>query len=90
VINALYCGIILAAKKSENLEVRMKKKVWAHVARSYEDAQEFDDAYYLSMSSEERVETVQVLRERYSKMKKGSSHECRKRLRRVLRVIEQA
>jgi hypothetical protein len=68
----------------------MRKKVWAHVADSYEAAQEFDDAYYLSMSSEERVETVQILRERYLKMKKGSSHEGRKRLRRVLRVIKQA
>jgi len=68
----------------------MRKKVWAHVADSYKSAQEFDDAYYLSMSSEERVETVQILRECYLRMKKGSFHESRKRLRRVLRVIEQA
>jgi len=58
----------------------MRKKVWVHIADSFEAAQEFDDAYYLSMSSEERIETVQILRERYLKMKKGSSHEGRKRL----------
>jgi hypothetical protein len=68
----------------------MRRKVWVHVADSYEDAQEFDDAYYLSMTSEERLEAVQILRERYLKMKKGSSDEGRKRLRRVLRVIKQA
>jgi hypothetical protein len=67
----------------------MRKKVWAHVADSYEAAQKFDDNYYLSMSNEERVETVQILRERYLKMKKGSSHEGGKRLRRIIRIIKQ-
>jgi hypothetical protein len=36
-------------------------------ANSFEDAQQFDTAHYLNLSSAERVETVQVLREAHFK-----------------------
>lgn len=66
-IYALGCGVISTAKISWNPESKMRRKIWAHVADLYEAAQEFDDAYYLSMTGEERLETVQILRERYLK-----------------------
>jgi hypothetical protein len=43
------------------------KKIWVNRARSFEEAQDFDNAYYLSLSSSERVESVQVLREEFFK-----------------------
>jgi hypothetical protein len=69
---------------------RMNKKIWINKSDSPGAAQEFDFEYYLSMSSEERLETVQLLREEYYKIKKGSKHESRERLRRDIKVIQQA
>jgi hypothetical protein len=68
----------------------MKREIWINKAKSFEDAQEFDTAYYLNLSSAERVETVQVLREAYFKSNGLFRRENGKRLRRVLRVIKQA
>jgi hypothetical protein len=67
----------------------MNKKIWVNKSDSFEAAQDFDFDYYLSMSSKERLETVQFLRESYLKAKKGSKHEGRKRLRRIIKVIQQ-
>ena len=64
------------------------KKIWVNKVDTYEAAREFDDEYYLSMSSKERLETVQFLREIYFKMKKGLDDEDRKRLRRTIKIIE--
>jgi hypothetical protein len=66
------------------------KKIWINRAKSFEEAQEFDDAYYLSFSSAERVENVQILREEYFKNHGMKFREDGKRLRRVFRVIKQA
>ncbi len=51
------------------------KKIWVNKVDSFDAAQEFDDDYYLSMSSKERLETVQFLREIFFKMKKGLDNE---------------
>lgn len=67
----------------------MKREIWINKANSFEDAQEFDTAYYLNLSSAERVETVQVLREAHFKLNGLFRRENGKRLRRVLRVIKQ-
>ena len=67
----------------------MRNKVWINKSKSYEEAKEFDDGYYLSMSQTERIETVQFLREEYLRMSKGRNHEGRKRLRRVSKIIKQ-
>ena len=67
----------------------MNKKIWVKKSGSFKAAQEFDDLYYLSMSGEERLETVQLLREIYFKVNKGSKDAGRKRLRRVIQVIKQ-
>jgi len=66
------------------------KKIWVNRARSFEEAQDFDNAYYLSLSSTERVESVQILREQYFRLNGLEYSEDGKRLRRVFRVIKQA
>ena len=66
------------------------KKIWVNRAKSYEEAQDFDNAYYFSLSSAERVESVQILREEYFKTQGLKLREDGKRLRRVFRVIKQA
>ena len=68
----------------------MKKKIWMNKAASFEDAHKFDTVYYLNLSGSERVETIQILREEHFKSTGLISRENGKRLRRVLRVIEQA
>ena len=68
----------------------MNQKIWVNKAQSFSEAKKFDDSYYLSLSSSERLETVQFLRVEYRKFKKGGSYESGKRLRRVLKVIKQA
>jgi len=67
----------------------MTKKIWLNKANSFEEAQQFDDAYYLKLSSKERVEAIQLLREAHSKSTGVSISENGKRLRRVFRIIEQ-
>jgi len=64
------------------------KKIWVNKTSSFVDAERFDDHYYLTMSSSERLDTVQFLREMHSKMKRGSKNESRKGLRRVIEVIQ--
>lgn len=67
----------------------MGKNIWVNKVESFDEAQEFDDDYYLSMSSKERLETMQLLREMHFKMKKGLENEGRKRLRRIIKITEQ-
>jgi hypothetical protein len=66
------------------------KKIWINKAKSFKEAREFDDAYYLNFSSTERVENVQILREEFFKTRGLKFREDGKRLRRVFRVIKQA
>ena len=66
------------------------KRVWVNKAGSFKEALDFDTAYYLGLSSEERVEGVQFLREEYFKSKGIEFREDGKRLRRVFRIIKQA
>ena len=66
------------------------KKVWINRAKSFEEAKDFDNAYYLSLSGMERVESVQFLREEFFKSHGLKFREDGKRLRRVFRVIKQA
>ena len=66
------------------------KKIWFNRANSFEEAQDFDTAYYLNLSSAERVEIVQILREEYFKSDGLEFREDGKRLRRVFRVVKQA
>ena len=66
------------------------KQIWVNKANSFEEAQELDNAYYSSLSSTERVENVQILREEYFKIHGMKFREDGIRLPRVFRVIKQA
>jgi hypothetical protein len=68
--------------------VLAKKEIWFNKSNSFKEAQEFDDAYYLSMTPAERLETVQFLREEHEKLNKDKNHEGGIRLRRVLKFIK--
>ncbi|MFH1593374.1 MAG: hypothetical protein ABID09_01590 [Candidatus Omnitrophota bacterium] len=63
------------------------KKIWVNKAKSFKEAERFDNSYYLSMSRTERLETMQFLREIYYKIK-GLKNEGRKGLRRVIKIIQ--
>jgi hypothetical protein len=63
------------------------KKIWAHKASSFKQASKFDDLYYLKMSRNDRINTVQLLRELYQKLR-GLKNENRKRLRRSIKIIQ--
>lgn len=65
------------------------KRVWVKKSDSFKSAERFNIDYYLSMSAEERLETVQFLREIAFKIKKGSEYgKNRKRLRRVIKIVQ--
>lgn len=63
------------------------KKIWIHKANSFKEAQEFEDRYYMEESPEERLSDIQFCREQYVRIK-GIRNAGRKRLRRVIRVIQ--
>ena len=65
------------------------EKIWVNKATSFADAEKFDEDYYFNLTSLERLETVQFLRESYYKIKKDLNNESRKGLRRVVKVIKQ-
>lgn len=65
------------------------KKVWINKSESIEEAESFDRDYYAKMTSSERLETVQLLRESHAKLKRGIKNDGGKGLRRVLRIIKQ-
>jgi hypothetical protein len=64
------------------------KKIWIKKSQSFKEAQDFDTRYYHAMSLQERLEVVQFLRETYLKIKGRDKNESRKRLRRVIRVVQ--
>jgi hypothetical protein len=66
----------------------MKKTVWLNKANSFKEAQKFDAAYYRRLSSKERVETIQLLRENHFKSTGMSIGKNGKRLQRVVRIID--
>lgn len=63
------------------------KKIWVNKITSLKAAKKFDDKYYLAMSRLRRLETVQLLRQMHFKIK-GLKNAGRKRLRRVIKVIQ--
>lgn len=67
----------------------MKRVCWIKKARSFEEAERFDDEYYNRESPEERLSDIQFCREQYFIIRGINIDESRKRLRRVFRVIKQ-
>lgn len=68
----------------------MEAKIWFNKSNTFQEAGEFDTAYYLELSSVERLETIQILREAHFNATVLLTNENGKRLRRVFRVIKQA
>ncbi|MFW6160409.1 MAG: hypothetical protein ACOC57_04635 [Acidobacteriota bacterium] len=68
----------------------MRQKIWVKKTTSFNEAGQFEDDYYLSMSAEERLTTVQFLREEYWKIRMEHLNEGGKRLSRVFKIIKQA
>ena len=61
----------------------MEKAV--HISRNFEEAEEWDDRQYLSMTPEERLDILQRLRDEYYIFK----NESRKGFQRVYRIVKQ-
>lgn len=65
------------------------KSVWIHRAKNFEEAAAFDRNYYFSMTPEERLDTMQQLRESYFKLKKEYAADAgATRLRRHVKIIK--
>lgn len=80
----------IALQGANCYDFNMNTRVWVHKARSFEAAQKFERSYYQGLTGDERVETMQFLRERHFESTGFLDRENRKRLRRVLRVVKQA
>ncbi len=65
------------------------RKIWVNKADTFEAAQKFEQDYYFKMGKVKRLETVQLLREGYLKIKRGRKNENREGLRSVIKVIQQ-
>lgn len=57
-----------------------------HIARSFEEAEEWDAQQYLSMTPEERLDILQHLRDEYFVL----NNESRKGFQRVYRVVKRS
>ena len=68
----------------------MPRKIWIKRVNSFSEENNDDLSYYLSMSSQERLEIVQFLREQYEKINGMNTHESGKGLRRTIRIVQQA
>lgn len=64
------------------------KKMWIHKTDSFKKAKDFDEEYYFNMSSAERMDMVQFLREQCFKLKGRLKDEGRKGLRRYIKIIQ--
>lgn len=76
--------------KDEKKFLKMKRKLQVNIARNFEEAEEFDHADYAQMTSKERVDTAIWLRDHYYKtFSKGKRYGSPRRLRRVIKVVQQ-
>jgi len=66
----------------------MKKKKF-FIANSFEEAEEYDLKYYKNMSSTQKLDTLQYLRDLYVEKNNININEIRKRLRRSVKVVQQ-
>ncbi|MDI6733708.1 MAG: hypothetical protein QME51_07545 [Planctomycetota bacterium] len=67
----------------------MGNKVWINIAHSLAEAEQFDRNYYRQMTPQERLDTIQFLREQYHKLKGLPNAKSRKRLRRTVEIVKQ-
>ncbi len=65
------------------------KKIWINKSNSFEEAEKFDENCYRQMTTTQRLEIMQFLRELNFKLKPEKRDESGKRLRRFIRIIQQ-
>lgn len=66
------------------------RKIWVRKAKSFLGAETQDLDYYASMSPEERLETMQFLRDTFLKLRKQKKRaQNGKGLRRSIKIIQQ-
>ncbi len=66
----------------------MKEKIWIKKFNSFKEAREEELEYYFNMTPEERLETVEYLKEVFYKLK--GHGKGREGLRRVFNIIQKA
>ena len=66
------------------------KKTWVKRFSSFKKAAKADQEYYAKLTPSERLETIQFLRESYFKLKGLFKNDGRSRLRRSIKIIQQA
>lgn len=64
------------------------KKIWVNKTDSFRKAEKLNTDYYQAMSGIERLKIVQLLREIHYKIKGRFDGQGRKRLRRVVKIIQ--
>ena len=69
-------------------QTKIKKKIWVHKARSFQEADEFDVRFWRRAGAAARFEAAWFLVGDYLKMQGKSAHELR--LRRSVQKIERA
>ena len=65
------------------------KKIWINKSNSFKEAEKFDENCYRQMTTTQRLEIMQFLRELNFKLKPEKRDESGKRLRRFIRIIQQ-
>jgi hypothetical protein len=65
-------------------------RIRVNKARSYAEANRFDLEYYLTLRPEERLDEMQRLRDDHWKLGSERENASRKRLRRSVRIVQQA
>ena len=68
----------------------MSRKIWIKKRNSFSEKNNDDLDYYFNMSSQERLEIMQFLREQHLKINGINIHESGKGLRRTVKIVQQA
>jgi hypothetical protein len=66
------------------------KKLWAKKFSSFKAADKADRDYYARLSPTERLDIIQFLRESYFDLRGLFKHDGRGRLRRSIKIVQQA
>jgi len=64
------------------------KNIWVNKPNSFKAAKNFERDYYLNMEALKRLETVQLLREWYFKIRRRRKYASRKGLRSIIKIIQ--
>ena len=65
------------------------RQIWFRKCSSFEEADKADLDYYMQMPPEEKLNTLQLLRESYPLTNRDNKNENRKGLRRSVKIVQQ-